>query len=180
MVLELGRLFLLRRDLKTEISTLYTELMALMVHRDDEESTREEYERVNKELSAARAKLLSYDTAIEAANSVSGTISFKDKFWSLNAARHLKVHIQAELSGLQNIVTRLSRQPKSVKENVWEQMDTPNGVQMGQKTVEHKFIVIPDLKAEKAKMKELTADIQLLDSLIQQADWSTTVAVEDI
>ena len=136
--------------------------------------------KVKAELETARLKLHGYDLAIESANSTEDTITFKDQKWSLNEARHLKVHIQAELSGVQNLVTRLSRQPKSVKENTWEIMEGPNGPVQVQKQVEHKYVVIPDPVAEKARMKGLQLDIQILDSLIQQADWSTTVVVEGI
>ena len=46
------------------------------------------------------------------------------------------------------------------------------------KQVERKFIVIPEMKAIKERIRDLKQDIQLLDSSIQQVDWKVTLEIE--
>ena len=180
MKIKLGQLFLLRRDLKTEVGALNSETTSLIAYREDKDSTKEDYFETMENYTKARTKLHEYDLAIEKANAASETIDFKDKKYSLNEARHLKVHVVAELGFYENLVRHAASFGKRVeRENVYEQVETANGTVQAMKQYDRKFVVIPELKELKLKVKELQKDVQLLDSAIQNADWNTEVEIPE-
>ena len=176
---KLGQLFLLRRDLKNEINNLSSDLMGYLSYREDKESCEDDYSSCFSELEASRAKLHVYDKLIELENSKRVTIAFKNELFSLNDARHYKVHLVANVSSMEHLIRQASQYSKRTdSETVYEPSDplNPASTQVA-KRVEKKFIVVPDLKWCKAQVKTMKQDIQLLDSLIQQLDWSVEVEI---
>ncbi len=176
---KLGQLFLLRRDLKNEIGNLSSDLMGYLSYREDKESCESDYLSCFSELEAAREKLHIYDRLIECENSKRVTITFKHELFSLNDARHYKVHLVANASSMEHLVRQAAQCSKRTDaETVYEPSDPSNPAStMVAKRVERKFIVVPDLKWCKAQVKSMKQDIQLLDSLIQQLDWSVEVEI---
>jgi len=179
MEVKLGQLFLLRRDLKAEINSLSSEVASLIAYREDKDSTVDEYLEVNASLVYGRKKLSLYDMLIEKENSAPGAFHFDGEDLSLNNARHLKVHLLAELGHAEMLVRQAASNSKRVdRENVYELSDPTNlNSQRVPVTVEKKYVVVPDLKILKDHVKQLKDKIQLLDSQIQQADWDITVII---
>jgi len=177
---KLGQLFLLRRDLKNEINQFNAETTSLVAYREDKDSTETEYTEAMDNYIKSREKLQAYDLAVERANSISGTITFNDKMYSLNEARHMKVHIAAELGFYENLVRHAASYGKRVEREIeYVDVETANGTQKMPKQVDKKFVVVPVLKDLKLKVKELQKDVQLLDSSIQAADWGTEVEIPE-
>lgn len=176
---KLGQLFLLRRDVKQEINNLGSEINSLIFYREDQPSTKEEYEEILKNLQDARNRLHVYDLLIEGQNSMVDTINFNGNKYSLNEARHYKVHLVAEVSHLEMMMRHAAAYSKRVEreqEYVRSNPEDPTS-QIIPKTIERKYIVNPDVKDLKTQIKKLKQDVQLLDSLIQQADWELTVSI---
>jgi len=179
MQVKLGQLFLLRRDLKQEISNSTGDIMSLVSYREDKESTKDEYFSTMLNILDMRQKLHIYDRLIEQENSKLGTITFKDRFLSLNEARHYKVHLVATLAFNDSVLRHASQYNKRV-EGAIEYIETPgqNGAILYiEKRVEKKYIVVPPLATLKEYTKELKQNVQLLDSLIQQLDWEIMVEI---
>jgi hypothetical protein len=176
---KLGQLFLLRRDVKQEISNLGSEINTLLHYREDQASTASEYSDTLQNLQDARNKLHLYDLLIEGQNSQKDTVTFNENKYSLNDARHYKVHLVAELSHLEMMVRHTSSYSKRVdRENEYVRANpTDPNSQVIPQMVERKYIINPDVKNLKAQVKALKQDVQLLDSLIQQADWELTVSI---
>ena len=176
---KLGQLFLLRRDLKQEINNLGSEINSLIFYREDQASTKEEYSDILQSLQDARNKLHLYDFLIEGQNSQKNTLDFNGNAYSLNDARHYKVHLVAELSHLEMMMRNAAAYSKRVEreqEYVRSNPEDPNS-QLIPQMIERKYIVNPDVKDLKAQVKKLKQDVQLLDSFIQQADWELTVSI---
>ncbi len=180
MKVTLGQLFLLRRDLKQEINNLSSEITPLIAYREDKESTKEEYYAVMLELTTKRNKLHLYDTLIEEKNAYC-PCSFKGTDYSLNDARHYKVHLTGEIGFYEALVRHAANFNKRVeRESIYKTIDLPTGGQQQViDQVERKYILSVELKELKKKVKELKEDVQLLDSLIQMIDWSTEVEIPE-
>ena len=176
---KLGQLFLLRRDLKQEIGSLTADATSLVAYREDKENTTEEYNMVAGYLSEARNLLHLYDKLIERENAKPNTVKYKASGFSLNEARHYKVHLLGELNYTENLVrVAVQYSKKTDRENSYEPIDPNNAAsQVVAKVVEKKYKVVPDIKALKDKTKEIKQNVQLLDSLIQQADWAAEVEI---
>ena len=176
---KLGQLFLLRRDLKNEISNITSDILPLVAYREDRENTESEYLSSMADLLDARTKLHLYDRLIEQANSRPNAIEFKDKSFSLNEARHYKVHLLASLTFVECVLRQAVQYNKRTeKESYQEQADPTNPTSpVIVKQVEKKFVVVPDIKLLKAQIKDLKQSVQALDSLIQGLDWIITVEI---
>ena len=184
---KLGELFLLRRNIKKEIDDLGSEVTSLVAYREDrgtkgpndEITERDEFYAQLLALSQARKKLHQYDMKIESANSEKNTVNFKEFGYSLNEARHLKVHLQADLTFNETLLLHaISFSKRTERDTVYEDVVLTTGTQPMAKQVERKFIVIPEMKAIKERIRDLKQDIQLLDSSIQQVDWKVTLEIE--
>ena len=97
----LGQLFLLRRDLKNELSEKEQNLRALALHREDQPAPEESYTKAYEELSNLRKTLFRYDSLIEQCNSLEGQVEFQEQKMSLHMARHLKVHLNGEAASIE-------------------------------------------------------------------------------
>ena len=176
---KLGQLFLLRRDLKQEIGSLTSDATLLVAYREDKEDVTEEYKTVASSLHESRVLLHLYDMLIEQQNSEPNTVDYKGSGFSLNEARHYKVHLLGELNYFENLVrVAVQYSKKADREQVYEPIDASNAAsQVVAKVVEKKYKVVPEIKALKDKTKEIKQNVQLLDSLIQQADWAAEVEI---
>jgi hypothetical protein len=176
---KLGQLFLLRRDLKQEIGSLTSDATSLVAYREDKEDVTEEYNTVAASLHEARVLLHLYDRLIEQENAKPNTVDYKGSGFSLNEARHYKVHLVGELNYFENLVrVAVQYSKKADRENSYEPIDPNNSAsQVVAKVVEKKYKVVPEIKALKDKTKDIKQNVQLLDSLIQQADWLAEVVI---
>jgi hypothetical protein len=176
---KLGQLFLLRRDLKQEIGSLTSDAISLVAYREDKENVTEEYNAVDSSLHEARVLLHVYDRLIEQENAKPNTVAYKGSGFSLNEARHYKVHLVGELNYFENLVrVAVQYSKKADRENSYEPIDPNNAAsQVVAKIVEKKYKVVPEIKALKDKTKDIKQNVQLLDSLIQQADWAAEVVI---
>jgi hypothetical protein len=176
---KLGQLFLLRRDLKQEIGSLTADATSLIAYREDKEDVSGEYLAVASALSEARNLLHLYDRLIEQENAKPNTVAYKGSGFSLNEARHYKVHLLGELNYTENLVrVAVQYSKKADREQIYEPIDVNNSAsQVVAKVVEKKYKVVTDIKLLKDKTKEIKQNVQLLDSLIQQADWLAEVEI---
>ena len=178
---KLGQLFLLRRDLKNEISSITSDMLPLVAYREDRDSTENEYLSLRADLLDARTKLHLYDRLIEQENAKTGTVRFEEHMFSLNEARHYKVHLLATMAFVECLLRQaLLYNKRTEKESYQEQADPTNPTSpVIVKQVERKFVIVPDIKLLKVQIKDLKRNVQVLDSLIQGLDWLITVEIPD-
>ena len=176
MLFTLGQLFLLRRDIKTEISQLESELNGLACWREDAESLEQKFTEIYNELMDKRKVLDKYDTAILTLNNKEKVITFENEEMSLTHARTLKVKMEGRLGFLNSLVTRtLSQERRKDQELVWDRTVTPP-VQEYKKIG---YVIHPAIPTLKQVVKAYKQQIGLLDSLIQSADWQLTIELPE-
>lgn len=176
MKVSLGQLFLLRRELKTEIGQLEHSLAPLMAYREDKSAPDEDFNTVFASLSKKKERMYWYDLAVNEANNVPDTVLFNSISLSLSQARIKKMHISNELSSMDNHV-RLATSYKNREEteSVWDKELVPQGLRQ----CKFKYVLVADLVGLKNMQTILNKQVGDLDSLIQKADWTLEVEIPD-
>ena len=168
----LGQLFLLRRDLKNELSEKEQNLRALALHREDQPAPEESYTKAYEELSNLRKTLFRYDSLIEQCNSLEGQVEFQEQKMSLHMARHLKVHLNGEAASIEQQIRWIEPSVKRQEQDmIFDEKLTPPAM----RPQKFGYKILADLKSMKEEAQTLRKNVRLLDALIQKADWSILV-----
>lgn len=174
--ISLGQLFLLRRDLKTEINEKEMTLRMLAFHREDQPAPDESYQEQFKALQEMRDRLFGYDMLIESCNSLPDSVEFDGRKLSLHMARHLKVHLNGTCGSVENQIRQIEPMVKRQEQDmIYDQTVVPPAM----RPQKFSYKILADLKSMKEEAQKLRKNVRLLDSLIQKADWSIMVVAPE-